>query len=120
MPETAVPSCARRAAAVAATASVLLCVSCAMPPSKDELEAARNTFTCQSAGERIVIRFDVGEARLLMPDGDRVTLHQIPVASGVRYSNGRMELRGKGTDLQLAHDGVAVALADCQAYQVPK
>ena len=87
---------------------------------KDELEAAKNTFACQSGGERIVIRFDVGEARLLMADGDRVSLYQIPAASGVRYSNGRMELRGKGTDLQLVLDGAAVPLTDCQPYRVPK
>jgi len=108
------------AAAVAAALSAFLSASCAMPSSKDEMEATKNTFACQSGGDRIVIRFDVGEARLLMPDGDRVSLYQIPAASGVRYSNGRMELRGKGTDLQLARDGVAIPLSDCQPYQVPK
>ena len=36
----------RTAAATAAVA--LLCASCAMPPSKDELEAAKNTFACRS------------------------------------------------------------------------
>ena len=49
-----------------------------MPPSKEEEEAAKNTFACTAAGERLVIRFDVGEARLLMPDGNRVSLYQIP------------------------------------------
>ena len=63
----------------------------------------------QLAGERIVIRFDVGEARLLMPDGNRVALYQIPAASGVRYSNGIIELRGKGMDLELVRDGVGDA-----------
>ncbi len=62
------------------------------------------------ADERIVIRFDVGEARLLMPDGNRVALYQIPAASGVRFSNGNMELRGKGMDLQLVNNGVATQL----------
>ncbi len=55
-----------------------------------------------------------------MPDGNRVSLYQIPAASGVRYANGDMELRGKGTDLQLVRHGVAIPLADCQPYQAPK
>jgi len=120
MRHTAIPSRQLHAAVVAAALSALLCASCAMPPSTDELEAAKNTFACLSGAERIVIRFDVDEARLLMPDGSRVSLYQIPAASGVRYSNGHMELRGKGTDLQLARDGAAIPLADCQPYQGPK
>ena len=87
-----------------------------MPPSKEEQEAAKNTFACLLAGERLVIRFDAGEARLLMPDGDRVALYQIPAASGVRFTNGNMELRGKGMDLQLVHNGVATPLNDCQPF----
>ncbi len=91
-----------------------------MPSSRDEQEAAKNTFTCKSGSDRIVIRFDVDEARMLMPDGNRVSLYQIPSASGVRYSNGSMELRGKGTDLQLARHGVTIPLSDCEPYPVPK
>jgi membrane-bound inhibitor of C-type lysozyme len=120
MRHAAVPSCRTRAAAVVWAASALLCASCAMPPSQEEVEAAKNTFTCASGDSRIVIRFDVGEARLLMPDGNRVFLYQIPAASGVRFSNGQMELRGKGTDLQLVRDGTPVPLADCQPIQLPK
>ena len=63
-----------------------------------------------------MIRFDVGEARLLMPDGNRVSLYQIPAASGVRFSNGHMELRGKGMDLELVRMGVATPLKDCQPF----
>jgi membrane-bound inhibitor of C-type lysozyme len=55
-----------------------------------------------------------------MPDGNRVSLYQIPAASGVRYANSDMELRGKGTDLQLVRHGAAIPLADCQPYQPPK
>ena len=44
---TAVPSHSLGTAAATA-AVVLLCASCAMPPSKDELEAAKNTFACRS------------------------------------------------------------------------
>jgi membrane-bound inhibitor of C-type lysozyme len=106
-------------AAFAATLAALLGAGCAMPPSKEEQEAAKNTFACLRAGERLVIRFDVGEARLLMPDGNRVSLYQIPAASGVRFSNGNMELRGKGMDLQLVNNGVATPLNDCQPLAVP-
>ena len=88
--------------------------------AKDAEEAAKNTFACQLAGERLVIRFDSAEARMLMPSGDRVTLHQIASASGVRFTNGVMELRGKGTDLQLIRDGTSTPLADCQPLVPPK
>ena len=105
---------------LAAALAALLLAGCAMPPSKEELEAAKNTFACVVSGERLVIRFDTGESRLLMPSGDRVVLHQIPAASGVRYSNGSMELRGKGMDLQLVRNGVVTPLNDCQPYVVPQ
>ena len=108
-----------RPAAFATALAALLAAACAMPPSKEEQEAAKNTFACQFAGDRLVVRFDVGEARLLMPDGNRVSLYQIPAASGVRFSNGNMELRGKGMDLQLLNNGVATPLNDCQPLAVP-
>ena len=120
MSTTAASSHPLRTSAVAAAVAALLCASCAMPQSQSELEAAKSTFSCQSGSERIVIRFDVDEARLLMPDGNRVSLYQIPAASGVRYANSDMELRGKGTDLQLVRNGAAIPLADCQPYQPPK
>jgi membrane-bound inhibitor of C-type lysozyme len=104
----------------AALAAALALAACAMPPSKEEQEAAKNTFACQLTGERIVLRFDVDEVRILMPDGGRVVLYQIPSASGVRYSNGSMELRGKGADLQLIRNGILTQLADCQPLAPPK
>ena len=105
---------------VTAALTISLLAACAGQPSKDELEAAKNTFACLAGGERIVVRLDIGEARLLMPDGDRIVLYQISTASGVRYSNGTFELRGKGMDLQLIRDGAATLLADCQPIQLPK
>jgi len=110
---------ASRPALVGAVAMFVL-ASCGNSPSKEEMEAAMNTVNCQLAGERLVIRFDAGEARLLMPTGDRVSLYQIPAASGVRYSNGSLELRGKGMDLQLVRNGAATPLAGCEPYQLPK
>jgi membrane-bound inhibitor of C-type lysozyme len=114
----ALPS--RSRLALACVAAAVLAAGCSDTPSKEELEAARNTFACKLRGERLVLRFDAGEARLLMPGGDRVVLYQIPAASGVRFSNGTLELRGKGTDLELIGDGTAVPLVDCQPYAPPK
>lgn len=108
--------------ALVCVAAVLLAAGCADKPSKEEQEAARNTFACQLRGDRLVLRFDAGEARMLMPGGDRVILYQLPTASGVRFSNGTLELRGKGTDLQLisVSDGTMAPLEDCQPYSLPK
>ena len=96
--------------------------ACADKPGKEEQEAAKNTFVCLLESERLVIRFDMGIARMLMPNGDRVDLYQIPAASGVRFSNGNLELRGKGTDLTLVDNNTAtqVPLAQCSPYTVPK
>lgn len=99
-----------------------LLAGCVGNPSKEEEEAARNTFVCLLDGERLVIRFDSGTARLLLPTGDTVSLYQIPAASGVRFSNGNLELRGKGTDLSLIDNGTGtpVALTQCAPYTAPK
>ena len=86
---------------------------------KADEEAAKNTFACQYNGERLVVRFADGEARMLMPDAQRVTLYQLPIASGVRYSNGMLELRGKGMELQLVRDGTTTVLKDCEPYAPP-
>jgi membrane-bound inhibitor of C-type lysozyme len=94
--------------------------ACADTPSREAQEAAKNTFACQLAGERLVMKFDAGEARLLMPDGDRVVLYQVPMGSGIRYTNGNLDLRGKGMDLQLIRNGNPTQLVDCQPYLQPK
>jgi len=88
---------------------------------KEEEEAAKNTYVCLLDSERIVIRFDMGMARMLMPSGERIDLYQIPAPAGVRYSNGNLELRGKGVELTLsdATTGTAVALSQCAPYSAP-
>jgi membrane-bound inhibitor of C-type lysozyme len=96
----------------------LLLVACQQGPTKEELEAAKNTVDCERTGERIIIRFDDGEARLLMADGTRVVLYQVPSASGIRYLNGLMELRGKGMELELMREQNAVHLK-CKPYEIP-
>jgi membrane-bound inhibitor of C-type lysozyme len=95
---------------------------CADKASKEEEQAAKNTIVCQLQGERLVIRFDAGEARVLMPGGDRIILYQVPSASGARYSNGNLELRGKGTDFTLIDHTTATQaqLAECAPYSLPK
>jgi membrane-bound inhibitor of C-type lysozyme len=102
-------------------APVLLVVlaACQSGPSKEEIEAAKKTIDCQRGDERIVIRFDEGEARLLLPDGTRVNLYQVQVASGLRYTNGLMDLRGKGLEFTLVRDGYATTLT-CKQYEIPK
>jgi membrane-bound inhibitor of C-type lysozyme len=110
--------------AVTAVACVLgasMLAACQQPPSKAEEEAAKNTFACELAGERVVVRFDntLHEARLLMPDGNSMALHQIPSASGVRFSNGTFELTGKGSELTLSREGVRTPLVGCANLPPP-
>ncbi|MEO9136419.1 MAG: MliC family protein [Casimicrobiaceae bacterium] len=92
---------------------------CQNGPTKEELEAAKNTVDCERTGERIVIHFEDGEARLLMPDATRVVLYQVPSGSGIRYINGLMELRGKGNAMELTREQATVHLT-CKPYEIPK
>ena len=107
---------------VLAAAVALALAGCADKASKEEVEAAKNTMVCQLQGQRLVIRFDLGEARMLMPGGDRIVLYQVQSLEGVRYSNGDLELRGKGTEFTLIDHRTAVqaSLADCAPYALPK
>ncbi len=98
---------------------ILALTGCENPQKKKEEEAARNTFACTVSGERLVIRFAEGEVRLLLPDAQRVTLHQIPTGSGVRYSNGNLELHGKGMDLVFTRESIATPLQGCAPYSPP-
>ena len=104
----------------AAAAAIGLVLAACATPSKDVEEAARNTFACLLSGDRLVVRFDADEARLLMPGGDRVTLYQIAAASGVRYTNGMIELRGKGAELELIREGTLTPLTGCQPFAPPR
>ena len=111
----------RRLSALAAIFAVCI-AACEHKPTKEEEEAAMNTFACKFGGQRLVIRFDplMHEARMLTADGERITLQQIPSGSGVRYTNGSTELRGKGEDLTIIEFGSATKLEDCQPYSAPK
>jgi membrane-bound inhibitor of C-type lysozyme len=102
----------------AALAVVLLC-ACQTGPTKEELEAAKETVDCERPGERVVIRYTEGEARILMPDGKRVVLYQVPSGSGIRYINGLMELRGKGMEVDLTREQQSTHFT-CKPYEIPK
>lgn len=102
-------------------AALALLAACENPMKKREEELAKNTFACQLNGERFVVRFVEGEARVLLPGAQRVTLYQIPTGSTgsiVRYSNGSMELRGRGTELTFIVDNQSAPLRDCEPYAV--
>ncbi len=112
----------RALAAVAALLATLALTACADQQKKEEAELAKNSIVCQYNGERLVINYDSGEARLLMNGSDKITLYQIPTPSGsnrLRYSNGTLELRGKGMNLQLFQDGTPSVLTDCETYVPP-
>lgn len=98
---------------------VALLAACQSGPTKEEIEAAKKTVDCQRGDDRILIRFDEGEARLLMPDGSRVVLYPVAVASGIRYTNGLVEIRGKGMELTYVRDGESTPMP-CKQYELPK
>jgi len=99
--------------------TALALAGCQNSPSQDEIQAAQETIDCTHEGERFVIRFTEQEARILMPDATRVILYQVPpVADGMRYLNGGMELRGRGMDLELTRIDRRVRLT-CKPYELP-
>jgi hypothetical protein len=112
----------RRIAGVLLVTWLYLCLAACdhMKPSKEEEEAVKNTFACKLNGERLVIRFDVGEARMLTATGEKITLYQISTPNMLRFSNGNLELRGNIPNLSLIEYGVAAKLDDCQPYAAPK
>ena len=104
---------------LAVVSVVALLAACDSFQKKQEEELAKNTFACQLNGERFIVRFAEGEARVLLPGAQRVVLYQIPTGSTgslVRYSNGSLELRGRGSELTFIADGTAVPLRDCEPY----
>jgi hypothetical protein len=98
--------------------ALALVVGCAQ--QKPAEEPSKDTFECTLEGERWLVRFTEGEARILTPTGERINLYQIATASGVRFSNGLIELRGRGLELQLVRDGFSRQLVGCKPVMVPK
>jgi hypothetical protein len=106
-----------RALAYAATLSL---AACAPTPEKPEEVPSPDTYECTLEGERWLVRFVDQEARLLTPQGERINLYQISTTSGVRFSNGLIELRGRGTELALIRDGFSRSLVGCKPLMIPK
>ncbi len=105
----------------AAALLLLPAMLAACQTGKKEEEASKDTFVCALNGERLVVRFAEQEARMLFLGGDRVILYQVGTQDGsVRFSNGMMELRGKGMALALSRDGVTSNLVGCEPLMVPK
>jgi membrane-bound inhibitor of C-type lysozyme len=103
----------------AAAVAAALCAACqSNGPTKEEVEAAKSTLDCDHGGDRILVRFADGEARLLMPDGTRIILYQVSVASGMRYTNGLIDLRGRGMEFELARERQMVRMT-CKQYELP-
>ncbi|HZQ63006.1 MAG TPA: hypothetical protein VFC24_16745 [Casimicrobiaceae bacterium] len=92
---------------IAASLVLGLMSACHNAPRKEDEEAAKNTWVCQLAGERVLVRLERGEVRLLMPSGDRINLYEVPSASaaGTRFTNGTIDAVGKGTDLTVSREG---------------
>jgi len=83
--------------------------------SRNEEEAIKNTVDCQYQDERLQVRFDRDEVRVLMPDGRRVYLYQMPSSRGVLYANGDFELLGKGINITFGPVG-STAKLECKPY----
>ena len=98
---------------------VLAALAGCAPPERPADVPSKDTFECTLEGERWLVRFVEGEARLLTPGGERINLYQISTASGVRFSNGLVELRGRGMELQLIRDGFSRSLMGCKPVMVP-
>lgn len=112
----------RRALAAAIAAALL--AACAAPEKQPDVPS-QDTIACKLEGQRVVIRFLPDELRMLTPEGERVTLQKVPASSGVRYTNGLVEIRGGGGSptmpegLHYIRDGTAWRLADCAPLMVP-
>lgn len=104
----------------AAFALAVQLAGCENNAAKEAEDAAKPTFVCALAGERLIMRFEPGEVRLLTSNAETITLYQIPAPSGIRYSNASLELRGKGMDLVLIDNGVPSKLEGCTPYVAPK
>ena len=92
---------------------------CGGGATKEEVPSP-DTIECTLEGTRWLVRFTDGEARLLTPEGNRINLYQVASGSGVRYTNGLIELRGKGMELTLIADGAPRPLQGCKPLMVPK
>ena len=110
--------------AASAVAAALLAAACAAPEKGPDVPS-QDTIACQLEGQRVGIRFLPDEVRVLTPEGERVNLQKVPAASGVRYTNGLLEIRGGGGSptmpegLLYIREGTAWRLQNCAPLMVP-
>ena len=108
---------------IAFVAAVAL-AACGAPEKQPDLPS-QDTIACELSGQRLVIRFLPDEVRMLTPDGERVTLQKVPASSGVRYTNGLVEIRGGGgppnnpAGLVYIREGTGWPLQNCAPLMVP-
>jgi hypothetical protein len=106
------------------TAVTIALAGCGAPAEKPAEVPSQDTIACQLAGQRLVIRFLPDEVRLLTPEGERVVLQKVPASSGVRYTNGLVEIRGGGPltnpeGLIYVREGTGYPLQGCAPLMVP-
>ena len=110
---------------LAALLAALALSACGGAPEKPVEAPSQDTIACQLAGQRLVIRFLPDEVRMLTPEGEPVTLQKVPSSSGVRYTNGLVEIRGGGGPstnpggLVYIRDGTGWPLQECAPLMVP-
>jgi len=110
----------RTAACVSIVAMAVVAAASAPTTEKPEEVPSPDTYECTLEGERWLVRFTDQEARLLTPQGERINLYQINTNSGVRFTNGIVELRGRGTDLTMIRNNFERALVGCKPLMIPK
>ena len=87
-------------------------------PRRRSSRPRRTPSIASSAGERIVIHFDDGEARLLMPDGTRVD--PLPGAERLGHPlHERPDGAARQGDGPRAHREQATMRLECKPYEIP-
>ena len=110
-----------RVATIASLVAALVVSGCSGMRDAAREEALKNTIACEVSDGRIVVRFERGELRVLMPNGERVNLYEVPSAAGARYTNGSLDLIGTRTTLQLVREGGRPEpLQSCAPYAPPE
>lgn len=97
--------CGRVVLAMGPCALALLLPACGSIRNEAQEEALKNTVACEVPDGRIVVRFERGEVRVLLPSGERVNLYEVPSGAGARYTNGSIDMIGTRTNLQLVRQG---------------
>ena len=114
----------KRLATISALVLALSLAGCATPEKQPDVPS-KDTLACELSGQRLVIRFLPDEVRMVSPEGDPVILQKVPASSGVRYTNGLVEIRGGGGTatmpggLLYVREGTAWPLQACEPLMVP-